>query len=84
MVNTHSLKTVPSVPPTRGKSKAPYGIRFHDTRHPCITELAESKAGDATIRAIAGRVSKKMLQHYSHVRLEARRTALDALSVKPQ
>ena len=33
--------------------------------------------------AIAGHVSKKMLQHYSHVRLEAKRNALDALSMKP-
>ena len=30
--------------------------------------------------AIAGHVSPKMLQHYSHVRLQAKRTALDALS----
>ncbi len=30
--------------------------------------------------AIAGHVSQKMLAHYSHVRLEAKRNALDALS----
>jgi hypothetical protein len=34
---------------------------------------------DQTIMAIAGHVSQKMLAHYSHVRLEAKRTALDAL-----
>jgi hypothetical protein len=32
---------------------------------------------------IAGHVSKKILQHYSHVRMEAKRDALDALSMKP-
>ncbi len=32
---------------------------------------------------IAGHVSRKMLQHYSHVRMEAKRSALDALSMKP-
>jgi hypothetical protein len=32
--------------------------------------------------AIAGHVSSKMLAHYSHVRLEAKRTALDALSTR--
>jgi len=64
--------------------KSPFkGLRFHDTRHQAITELAESKASDETIMAIAGHVSKKMLQHYSHVRLEARRKALDALTMKP-
>ena len=31
--------------------------------------------------AIAGHVSPKMLAHYSHVRLQAKRTALDALSM---
>ncbi len=64
--------------------KSPFhGFRFHDLRHQAITELAESKASDGTIMGIAGHVSKKMLQHYSHVRLEAKRSALDALSMKP-
>jgi hypothetical protein len=45
------------------------------------TELAESKASDQTIMGIAGHVSKKMLQHYSHVRMEAKRSALDALAM---
>jgi integrase len=56
------------------------GLRFHDLRHHAITELAESLASDQTIMAIAGHVSAKMLAHYSHVRLEATRMALDALS----
>jgi integrase len=64
--------------------KSPFhGFRFHDLRHQAITELAESKASDQTIMGIAGHVSRKMLQHYSHVRLEAKRNALDALSMKP-
>ena len=33
------------------------------------------------IRSIAGHVSQKMLEHYSHVRLEAKRRALDALAM---
>ena len=56
------------------------GLRFHDLRHHAITELAESDASEQTIMAIAGHVSPKMLTHYSHVRLEAKRRALDALS----
>jgi Phage integrase family len=56
------------------------GLRFHDLRHHAITELAESQASDQTVMAIAGHVSPKMLAHYSHVRLEAKRRALDALS----
>jgi Phage integrase family len=56
------------------------GLRFHDLRHQAITELAESQASDHTIMAIAGHVSQEMLQHYSHIRLEAKRRAVEALS----
>jgi len=55
-------------------------LRFHDLRHHAITELAESKTSDQTIMAIAGHVSAKMLAHYSHVRLGAKRDALEALT----
>ena len=58
------------------------GLRFHDLRHHAITELAESQASDQTIRSIAGHVSEKMLEHYSHIRLDAKRSALDALSTR--
>jgi integrase len=57
--------------------------RFHDNRHTLITELAESGAGDQTIMDIAGHVSKQMLKHYSHIRMEAKRTALESIVKKP-
>jgi len=56
------------------------GLRFHDLRHHAITELAESADSDQVIMSIAGHVSQKMLAHYSHVRLSAKRKALDALN----
>jgi hypothetical protein len=56
------------------------GLRLHDLRHHAVTELAESLASDQTIMAIAGHVSPRMLAQYSHVRLDAKRKALDALS----
>jgi len=59
------------------------GLRFHDLRHHAITELAESQVSDQTIMAIAGHVSQEMLARYSHVRTEARRQAVSALSAKP-
>jgi len=55
-------------------------LRFHDLRHHAITEPAESQASDATIMAIVGHVSRQMLEHYSHVRLDLKRTALDGIS----
>jgi integrase len=57
-------------------------LRFHDLRHHAITELAESEASDATIMAIAGHVSRQMLEHYSHVRLDLKRKALDGLATR--
>ena len=56
--------------------------RFHDNRHTLITEPAESGAGDQTIMDIAGHVSKQMLKHYSHIRMEAKRQALESLVKK--
>jgi integrase len=55
-------------------------MRFHDLRHTAITKLAESQASDQTIMAIAGHVSRAMLEHYSHIRLAAKRAALEAIS----
>ena len=55
------------------------GLRFHDLRHQAITELAERSQGDQTIMSIAGHVSPEMLNHYSHIRLESKRRALETL-----
>src|SRR5881396_1886534 len=52
------------------------GLRFHDLRHQAITELGES---GQTIMSIAGHVSRRMLDLYSHIRLQAKRKALDGL-----
>ena len=56
------------------------GLQFHDLRHHPITELAKSEAIEQTIMAIAGHVSRKMLERYSHIRMEAKRAALEAFS----
>ena len=58
--------------------------RWHDNRHTWVTDLAESPdVSDGTIMAMAGHVSKEMLKHYSHTRTEAKRRAVDSLTVKP-
>jgi integrase len=65
------------------KVKSPLsGLRFHDLRHHAITELSEGQASDQTIMSIAGHISPRMLRLYSHVRTEAKRQALDALSTR--
>jgi len=56
--------------------------RWHDNRHTLITELAETGAGDQTIMDIAGHVSKQMLSHYSHIRTQAKRDALETVAAR--
>lgn len=55
------------------------GLRFHDLRHQAITELCELGLSDQTIMGIAGHVSREMLNHYSHIRMNAKREALELL-----
>ena len=59
------------------------GLRFHDLKHHAVTEMAERDASDMTNMAIAGHVSRRMLEHYSHIRMEAKRRALEALESGP-
>jgi integrase len=68
------------------RAAAPFrGLRFHDLRHLAVTKLAESEASDATIMAIAGHMSREMMEHYSHVRAAAKRKAVEAIpSYVPQ
>ena len=60
------------------------GLRFHDLRHHAITELAESGTSEQTIRAIAGHVPRRMLERYGRIRMEAKRSTLEAISGKNQ
>jgi integrase len=53
--------------------------RWHDLRHTFVSRIAESQASDATIMALAGHLSIKMKERYSHVRSEAKREAVAAL-----
>jgi len=65
---------------TKVRKEAGVTGRWHDNRHTLVTELAESGAGDEVIMSIAGHVSRAMLSRYSHVRMEAKRRALDEIA----
>jgi integrase len=57
--------------------------RFYDLRHSFVTRLAENPAvSEQTITALAGHVSKRMLEHYSHIRIAAKRAAIEALETR--
>jgi hypothetical protein len=53
--------------------------RRHDDMHTLIAELAENGAGNETIMEIAGHVSRRMLSRYSHIRMQAKRKALEEI-----
>jgi integrase len=53
--------------------------RWYDLRHTFVSRMAESMASDATIMALAGHLSVKMKERYSHVRAEAKRQAIATL-----
>jgi len=83
---TDPARAVTTLKNVWAKIKADAGLtgRWHDNRHTFITDLAESgEASDETIRDMAGHVSKDMLKHYSHIRMEAKRRAVDSLTAKP-
>jgi site-specific recombinase XerD len=67
---------------TKVRKNAKVVGRWHDNRHTLVTELSESGAGDEVIMSIAGHVSRAMLSRYSHVRMEAKRHALDEIAAR--
>jgi len=54
----------------------------HDLRHHLISALAQTQTPDATIQAISGHLSRKMLEHDSHVRADAKRSAVEQLDAR--
>jgi integrase len=55
------------------------GLRFHDLRHTVVTRLLEAGEPDHVVESITGHLSRRMLEHYSHIRLAAKKAALDRL-----
>jgi len=68
----------------RALKRAGLRCRFHDLRVTFITKLAEGQASEQTIMAIAGHISRRMLEHYSQIRMNAMRQVLEALAKAPE
>jgi integrase len=62
----------------RDAAKLP-GLRFHDLRHTVVTRLLEAGEPDHVVESVTGHLSRRMLEHYSHIRLHAKKAALDRL-----
>jgi integrase len=64
---------------TAARAAAKVSCRWHDMRHTFVSKMAEGQASDATIMSLAGHLSRKMMEKYSHTRNEAKRQAISAL-----
>jgi len=62
------------------RKEAKVDCRLHDLRHTFVSRLAERQNADQTIMALAGHLSRKMMDRYSHVRNEAKRRAVEGLN----
>lgn len=56
--------------------------RFHDLRHTTLTKIAEAGVPESTMLALAGHMSRAMLERYSHIRMKAKREAVEAISLQ--
>ncbi len=56
---------------------------MYDLRHHAITALLENpEVSEETVEDIAGHVSRRMKKRYSHIRMEHKRAAVEAIAAK--
>lgn len=58
--------------------------RWHDLRHTVCTKMAEGGVPESTMLAIMGHMSRAMLERYSHIRMAAKREAVESLRLTPK
>src|SRR5206468_9353897 len=77
---TTTLKTVWGT----SREYAMVDCRLHDLRHTAATKMAEAGAPETTMLALMGHMSRKMMERYSHIRMAAKRTAVESLAFSPK
>jgi integrase len=63
------------------KKAAGIQCRWHDLRHHFASRVGESGVSEQTLIALAGWMSRRMLETYSHPRMEAKRQAIAAFDI---
>lgn len=66
------------------REEAGVECRWHDLRHTFCTKLAEQGVSESTMLALMGHMSRAMLERYSHIRIAAKREAVEGLTVGNQ
>ncbi|HZU28907.1 MAG TPA: site-specific integrase, partial [Bryobacteraceae bacterium] len=62
------------------RRRAKVQCRFHDLRHTVATKMAEHGVPESTMKALLGHMSRAMLERYSHIRMAAKRDAVECLN----
>jgi integrase len=69
---------------TKARANAKVSCRLHDLRHTYATQLAELGTPESTMLALMGWMSRRMLEHYSHIRMAAKREAVRGVTLRPK
>jgi len=65
------------------RRRANVQCRLHDLRHTVATKMAEAGVPESTMLALLGHMSRAILERYSHIRMAAKRQAMEALATHP-
>lgn len=62
------------------RKQSQVACRWHDMRHTFISRLLEQPGvSESTAKALAGHISARVLERYSHIRVGAKRRAIEAM-----
>ena len=64
------------------RKRAGVKCRLHDLRHTAATKMAEAGVPESTMLALMGHMSRAMMERYSHIRMAAKREAVEALTIR--
>lgn len=66
------------------RKRAGVQCRLHDLRHTAATKMAEAGVPESTMLALMGHMSRAMMERYSHIRMAAKREAVEALTIRKE
>ena len=62
------------------RKRAGVQCRLHDLRHTAATKMAERGVPESNMLALMGHMSRAMMERYSHIRMAAKREAVENLT----
>jgi integrase len=63
------------------RKRAGVACRLHDLRHTAATKMAEAGTPESTMLSLFGHMSRAMMERYSHIRMAAKRDAVESLTL---